>query len=938
MKMPATPKVPPNPHPQPQANLPHERSAEAVISSFDTDAGRGLTAGQVRERQGQFGPNLLHMEERVSWVRRLLAQFRDPQVYLLLAAAAVSLLVSVLERSPGISSEALIILAIIFLNATLGFVQEDRAERALALLRGMIPPEASVIRDGVLQRVPAKDLVPGDLLVLSDGDSIPADARLTQTKAFRTMEAALTGESLPVAKTTLPGDASAGIADQPNMVFAGTSVVAGHARAVVTATGMRTEFGKIAQLVHAADAQPTPLQQDLRVLSKRLSAVVVGIAAVVIVTLLAVHGVRDAGAVLNILLFGIALAVAATPEGLAAIITLVLAIGVQRMARRGAIVRKLPAVETLGSATVIASDKTGTMTRNEMTVRVLVTASGVTRVSGAGYAPEGELTDAEGGPLSREQGAEAGALLQAAVLVNNAQLRRTDGVWGIQGDPTEAALLSAAGKAHLDTVRIQTQFPRIAEAPFSSERKRMSTVHREAEARGYVVFSKGAPDLLLDRCTHEITAGKRRELTPLRRQEILSENARLAEGALRMLGVATRAVASDEPLDPENLDERTVESGLSFLGLIGMVDPPRPEVRAAVEQARAAGVRTLLITGDHPRTALAVAHELDIEKGDAVLSGAQLEQMPDSELVQAVRGFSVYARVSPEHKLRIVRALQDNQEIVAMTGDGVNDAPALKAAQIGIAMGITGTDVSKEAADLVLTDDNFATIVAAVEEGRIVFDNIRKFLWYLLSTNSGEVLTIFLGSLLLSRPGAHLLLPLSAAQILWINLVTDGAPALALGVDSAASDIMRRAPRGASEGVLNRRMLNGILLVAAVMAAGTLWVFFRGSTNAPDPRSQTLAFQTLILFQLFNALSARSATRSAFHGIFANRWLWGAILLSLGMQLLILTVPFLRTAFAISPLGWRDWAECAAVASSVLWAIEIRKYFVRRSMWKSAGA
>lgn len=937
MKMPATPKIPPNPDRQPQADLPHERSAEEVISGFDTDADRGLTAGQVQERWAQYGPNLLHTEERVSWLRRLLAQFRDPQVYLLLAAAAVSFLVSALEHSPGVSSEALIILAIIFLNAILGFVQEDRAERAMALLRGMIPPEASVIRDGVLQRVPAKDLVPGDLLVLSDGDSIPADARLIQTKAFRTTEAALTGESLPVVKTILPGDPSAGIADQTNMVFAGTSAVAGHARAVVTATGMRTEFGKIAQLVHAAVAQPTPLQQDLHVLSKRLSAVVVGIAAVVIVTLLAVHGVHNAGAVLNILLFGIALAVAATPEGLAAIITLVLAIGVQRMARRGAIVRKLPAVETLGSATVIASDKTGTMTRNEMTVRVLVTASGVTRVSGAGYAPEGELTDAQGGPLSQEQSAEAASLLQAAVLVNNAHLRQTAGVWGIQGDPTEAALLSAAGKAHLDTARIQTQFPRIAEAPFSSERKRMSTVHREAGVReGYVVFSKGAPDLLLDRCTHEIAAGERRVLTPLRRQEILSENARLAEGALRTLGVATRAVASDEPLDPENLDERTVESGLSFLGLIAMVDPPRPEVRAAVEQARVAGVRTLLITGDHPRTALAVAHELDIENGDGVLSGAQLEQMPDSELVQAVRGFSVYARVNPEHKLRIVRALQGNQEIVAMTGDGVNDAPALKAAQIGIAMGITGTDVSKEAADLVLTDDNFATIVAAVEEGRIVFDNIRKFLWYLLSTNSGEVLTVFLGALLLSRPGAHLLLPLSAAQILWINLVTDGAPALALGVDSAAPDIMRRAPRAPSEGVLNRRMLNGILLVAAVMAAGTLGVFFLGSPNAPDPRSQTLAFQTLILCQLFNALSARSTTRSAFHGIFDNRWLWGAILLSLGLQLLILTVPFLRTAFAISPLGWRDWAECAAVASSVLWAVEIRKYFVRRSMWKSA--
>ncbi len=912
----------------------HDETVTRIESSLGTDVHSGLSAQQVRERQALWGPNVIPEGRRVSPIQRLLAQFRDPQVYLLLAAAAVSMAVSVLEQPPRVSSEAMIILAIVVLNAVLGFAQEGRAERAMASLRAMVPAEATVIRDGSRQRLKAREIVPGDLLIIREGDSIPADAQVIQAKAFQTMEAALTGESLPVAKDPGRSEPAAVIADRTNMIFAGTTAISGHACAVVTATGLRTEFGKIAELVRSAGEQATPLQGQLKRLSKLLFGAVIGIAAVVIITLLSVHRVDSLAGVVQILIFGIALSVAATPEGLAAIITVVLAVGVQRMARRGAIVRKLPAVETLGSATVIASDKTGTMTANEMTVRVLVTASGCTAVSGSGYAPDGKLTDGRNQPLSPEQEKEVLSLLEASVLVNNAQLNTDGRVWHIHGDPTEAALLSVAGKARLDPASIQAQYPRAAEIAFSSERKMMSTLHRNGQyPEELVVFTKGAPDVLLEHCTHELTAGGNQILTPLRRKQILSENTRLAEDSLRTLGVATRILLSQQAFDAENIDEPAIERDLVFIGLAGMMDPPRPQVRPAIEKAKVAGIRTILITGDHPRTALAIAQELGIEDKELVLTGSQLDQMPDAACVEAVRKVGVYARVTPEHKLRIVRALQQDGEVVAMTGDGVNDAPALKKAQIGIAMG-TGTDVSKEAADLILTDDNFATIVAAVEEGRVVVDNIRKFIRYLLATNSGEVLTIFLGVLMLSRSGgglSHLLLPLSAAQILWMNLVTDGAPALALGVDPSSPNIMRRPPRPVAEGLIDRPMMINIVLVAITMALGTLWVFFTGSPGAPDQRSQTLAFNTIILCQLFNSMSARSSTRSVFHDIFGNRWLWGAILLSLGAQLLMLSVTAVRVAFSLSPLSWRDWAYCGAIASSVLWASELEKYIVRRT-------
>jgi len=916
---------------------PHEQPISIVASELKTDLQAGLTAEGARERQKRYGLNTLNSKSRVSAWMRIIAQFRDPQVYLLLVAATVSILVSKIGEGNAISYEALIILAIVALNAVLGFVQEDRAERALVSLTKMMPEQTTVIRDGTQQRILVRDVVPGDLLVLCEGDAVPADARLTQAISLLTMESSLTGESLPIRKLIDSIEHSAALGDRQNMLFAGTMIVSGNARAIVTAVGMETEFGKVAKLLDTEENQVAPLQRRLVLLSKQIGAAVLLIAGVVVTALLVTQGVQSVSEVIEILLFGIALAVAATPEGFAAVITLVLAIGVQRMARKGAIVKKLAAVETLGSTTVIASDKTGTLTCNEMTVRAIVTAFGQTDISGNGYAPEGRLSADEGKQLSALQAQEVYQLLLAATLVNNAQLEQTADGWKIQGDPTEAALLTAAWKAKVRPSVMQSLYPRLTEFPFSSERKMMSTLNRFGEsAEEITLFAKGAPDILLDRCTNEYCSGVVRPLRPQRRQEILQRNDLLTSRAFRTLGVATRLLTKMEVTNSADIDKDGLEQQLTFLGLIGMMDPPRPEVRHSIERAKLGGIRTILITGDHPRTATAVAHDLGIISIEAVLTGPQLDQMSDSDLQQVVSVTGVYARVNPEHKLRIVHALQKNNEIVAMTGDGVNDAPALKAAHIGIAMGIAGTDVSKEAADLILTDDNFSTIVAAVEEGRIVFDNIQKFLRYLLATNLGEVLTLFLSVIILSFQNGgsihSLVLPLTAAQILWINLVTDGAPALALGVNSASPDIMRRAPRCPTGNIISRQMFSDLLLVAAVMTIGTLLIFFILSGNDSILHRRSMAFTTLIFFQLFNSLSARSYSDSAFRGMFKNRWLWGSILLSIGLQVILLNVPYLRLVFGIVSLNLADWTLCVLTASSVLWVSEIAKYFRRRKL------
>ena len=921
----------------------YQQAAGDVLTELGTDAHQGLAPDEARSRLSTYGRNELTAEEPVPAWRKFLAQFQDALVLLLLIAAAISAVLWFIEDHAALPYEAIAILAVVLLNALMGYFQQARAERAVAALRQMSAAQAKVVRGGRQQSVPAAELVPGDIIVIEEGDTIPADARVLHSAALQTAEAGLTGESLPVSKSAAVITDNLGLGDRTNMVFSGTAVTYGHGRAVVTATGMQTEMGRIAGMLKAAPQDTTPLQVELNRVGRMLGMIVIIIAVVMVGTILLAEEVHGARAIFDVLILGVALAVAAVPEGLPAVVTAVLSIGVQRMARRRAIVRHIAAVETLGSADVIASDKTGTLTKNEMTVRQVVTASGAVYLGGAGYSPQGDVRREDGGVIADDLRSEFVRTLAAADRANNAMLQETeDGRWTVQGDPTEGALIVAARKAGLEDEALDARFARIAEVPFSSERKLMSTVHSDAERKERLLaFTKGAPDVLLDRCTHEMVGETARPLTAERRAAILRQNENLAGQALRSLGVAFRSLPKGGA-DEAELDE-DIERELVFLGLIGMIDPPREEAREAVARAQSAGIRPIMITGDHPGTAAAIAKELGIATGGPVVTGAQLQEMPEEVLDRTVHNVSVYARVNPEHKLRIVKALQRDGATVAMTGDGVNDAPALKTADIGVAMGITGTDVSKEAADMVLADDNFATIVAAIEEGRAIFASIRKFLRYLLSSNIGEVATMFLGVLLaeligLTAPGGSgVVLPLLATQILWINLVTDGAPALALGMDPADPGTMRRPPRPRGEGVLTGQMWAGIFFVGAVMAVGTLLVLDMSMPGgmiegAGDLRyGQTMAFTTLTLFQIFNVLNARSDEESAFSGLFANHWLWGAITLSLLLHVAVIYVPFLQQAFSTMPLAGGDWLVCVAVASSVLWLRELTKLISRRA-------
>ena len=917
---------------------PYQQPVEEVFAALDTDARSGLSEGEARARLERYGRNEVTAEKPVPAWRKFLAQFQDVLVILLLVATLISAVLWLYEREPALPYEAMAIFAVVLLNAIMGYIQQSRAEEAVAALRQMSAAQANVIRDGARQSIRATEVVPGDIILIEEGDTVAADARLIQSTALQTAEAALTGESLPVSKDTLPITEEAGLGDRHNMIFSGTTATYGRGRAVVTATGMQTQMGRIAGMLKEAPTETTPLQKQLDGVGKLLGTVVVVIAVVMIATIILVEDVSGFSALFDVLILGVALAVAAVPEGLPAVVTAVLSLGVQRMARRNAVVRHLAAVETLGSANVIASDKTGTLTKNEMTVLAVVTASGRVNLGGTGYAPEGEVRREGGGAIDDALRFEFVRALAAADRANNAVLQERDGRWTVQGDPTEGALIVAARKAGLEGKALDARLVRVGEVPFSSERKLMSTVHIDAEREErLLVFTKGAPDILLARCSQELVGEETRPLTAERRSEILKTNEELAGEALRTLGVALRSLPKDA-LKQEEVDER-VERELVFLGLIGMIDPPREEAKNAVARAKGAGIRPMMITGDHPKTAAVIAGELGIATDGQAVMGAELERMPDETIDRTVQEVSVFARVNPEHKLRIVKALQRGGAVVAMTGDGVNDAPALKTADIGVAMGITGTDVSKQAADMVLADDNFATIVAAVEEGRAIFSNIRKFLRYLLSSNIGEVMTMFFGVLLadvigLTAEGA-VVLPLLATQILWINLVTDGAPALALGVDPADAGIMNDPPRPRDEGVITRSMWTGIFFVGVVMAVGTLLVLdasfpgglIEGSGNMRY--AQTMTFTTLMVFQLFNIFNARSDERSAFVGTFSNKWLWGAVLLSLLLQVAVIYIPFLQQAFSTVSLSLGDWLRCAAVASSVLWLRELSKVVTR---------
>jgi len=927
---------------------PFQRSMEDVLASLQSNATHGLSEAEAKARLEKHGRNELAAEEPDPWWKRFLAQFGDVLVILLLVASAISVGLWAIEGMHGLPYEALAIMAIVLLNAILGYVQEARAESAVAALKAMTATEATVVRDGRRQKVPAAELVPGDIVLIAEGNSIPADARVIKSVALQVAEAALTGESVPVEKEIGPIEGDVGLGDRTNMVYSGTAATYGHGKAVIVATGMQTEMGRIAGMMQQTEVEHTPLQEELDRLGKILGIVVIGIAIVMIGTILAVEEVKSLSAVFEVLILGVALAVAAVPEGLPAIVTAVLAIGVQRMAKKHAIVRHLASVETLGSASVIASDKTGTLTKNEMTVRAVVTASGRVNFAGTGYAPTGEVTTGDGKPLEGALRDEIVRTLIVADRANNASLHESSGRWSVQGDPTEGALLVAARKVGLEDHELDMRFERQGEIPFSSERKLMSTLHSDSEdaGRGWV-FSKGAADILLSHCTHELVGSEVRALTDARRADILKAAEELAGNALRTLGMAQRQITNAETSVPEGAKpDEQLEYEETFLGLVGMIDPPREEAKAAVARAKGAGVRSIMITGDHPKTAAVIANELGIIDDGRAVTGHELAKMSDEELAKTVREVSVYARVDPEHKLRIVRALQSRtggDATVAMTGDGVNDAPALKASNIGVAMGITGTDVSKQAADVILTDDNFATIVAAVEGGRAIYANIRKFIRYLLSSNIGEVMTMFFGVLFAKVIGltpdddAHngLILPLLATQILWINLVTDGAPAIALGVDPPDPDLMDTKPRPRHERVITFGMWVGIVLVGAIMGIGTLLVLDAGlpggliEGDGSLRYAQTMAFTTLMFFQLFNVFNARSDTQSAFVGLFSNIWLWVAVGISLVLNVCVIYMPFLQTAFSTVPLSGSDWALCIAVSSTVLWLREISKVVVR---------
>jgi potassium/sodium efflux P-type ATPase len=907
----------------------------AVAALLDTDPERGLTGAEAADRLARHGPNLLRPATPEPRWRAVLRQFADPLVYLLIAAIVISLVAWLVDGADGVPYDAVVIALIVLANGALGHVQEARAEQAVAALQRMTAATAGVVRDGQVLRIPTADLVPGDLLVLGEGDAVGADGRLTHVAALTITEAALTGESEPVLKdpATLPSSTSLG--DRLDMVFHGSSVSRGRGRAIVTSTGMDTEMGRVAALLEATADESTPLQREVGRIGRFLGLSVIVIAVVVTTAIFLATEIRTATEVVAVLLVGVSLAVAAVPEGLPTILSVVLALGVQRMAAQRAIVKRLSSVETLGSASVVCSDKTGTLTCNEMTVRTVVTPSGRVEVTGSGYRPEGELLH-DGRPLDDEQLLrEVQLVIGGGSLANDAVLVRAGDGWTVQGDPTEVAFLVAEAKIGLTEAR-EERFARVGELPFTSERKLMSAVATDAGLAGRLaVVTKGAPDVLLARCTHEQTSDGVVPLTAVRRAEMLAEVDELADEALRTLGVAYR------PLPPGSETSEELEHELVHLGVVGIIDPARPEAPASLAEARAAGIRVLMITGDHPRTARRIAVDLGLAGADdPVLTGADLEAMGEDDLARAVREVSVYARVAPEHKLRIVDALQADGQIVAMTGDGVNDAPALKSADIGVAMGRTGTEVTKEAADMILADDNFATIIAAVREGRGIFSGIRKFIRFLLSSNIGEVLTMFLGVVLagplgLTGSDTALAVPLLATQILWINLLTDSAPALAIGVDPPPDDVMARPPRRVTDRVIDKEMWVGILWVGTVMALVTLAALdlrldgglLGGSGDIEEAR--TVAFTTLVLAQLFNCFNARSDRDSAFRHLFSNRWLWGAVALSTVLQVAVVHVGLLNRAFDTVPLDPGDWLLAVGLASLVLFADEAKKLVER---------
>ncbi len=874
-----------------------------VFKSLDTSQ-KGLSGEEARERLEKYGINELKQRDKITPLQIFINQFTSSIVFILLSALVISLLI-------GEKLDAIVIATIVVLNGVFGFVQEFKAEKAIEALRRLTALKAKVIRDGEEKEIDSRELVPGDIILLETGSKVPADARLIDIAALRVDEASLTGESVPSNKITTPLDNNILVNDQENMVFMGTIVTKGHAKAVVTRTGMNTEIGKIADMVQEAEEKLSPLQVKLKKFGKWLGYVTIGICLVVFgVGVLREYLTTDlfeTSFAIEMFLASVALAVAAIPEGLPAIVTISLAFGVRRMVKRNALIRKLPAVETLGCTNIICSDKTGTLTKNEMTVREIYANNRLIEVTGDGYTPEGKFIQASDGEVNISN---LELLFRSSTLCNDSRLNRNER-WEIFGDPTEGALLVSAGKAGFMKSEMENQFPRIDEIPFDSERKCMTTIHRVNEET--TAYIKGAPDVILNNCKYISVNGLVKEITGEEKKKILDVNQEMANRALRVLGFACKPLPEAYTPEPEE-----VEKDLTFIGLQAMIDPPREEVRESIVRCKSAGIGTVVITGDHKLTAIAITKELGLFKeGDKALSGEELDALSDDALDEMVEDIAICARVSPEHKVRILSALKKRGHVVAMTGDGVNDAPALKKSDIGIAMGITGTDVAKEASDMVLTDDNFASIVNAVEEGRGIYNTIKQFVQYTLSSNLGEIVVVFL-AIIIGWP-----LPLMAIQILWVNLLTDGLPGLALGMDPFNEDIMKKPPRKREEEIISRDVIQNILIVGFVMGAGTLLMFYGYGVEAVKAKS--IAFTTLVMFQLFNVLTYRAKNFKI--DIKTSKYLVGSVVISILMQFAVLYTP-LSVAFKTVPLGLVDLIKIFFVSGTLYLILESRKMYL----------
>ena len=934
-------------HPSP-SSVSGDWHAVDVETAFErlAAAPTGLSRREAAERLARDGPNELVQTHRISPLRILFEQFTDVLVIILIIAAAISAYLGVSKGEATELYDAVLIAIIVVLNAILGFFQEFRAEKSLEALKALAAPKAHAVREGEVLAVPSRELVAGDVVVLAAGDRVPADLRLFEVASLRTNEAPLTGESTPVSKSTAPLPRDSFLGDRKDMAFMGTTVDGGRGKGLVIATGMRTELGTIAGLVQQETKEETPLQRQLDRLGRQIGFLILGIAATIFVIMFIKEG-ETLGSIELLFLTAVGLAVAAIPEGLPAVVTISLALGLQRMIKRHALIRKLPAVEALGAATVICSDKTGTLTKGEMNVRALFVGGGRYEVRGEGFDPAGDIRS-DGQVVDLHAHLELREALVCGLLCNDAAVKKLGERWTVDGDPTEGALVVAAMRAGLDADVLRDEQPRVAEVAFTSERKLMSTLHAPLSAEALqeiltvsedrrhlsladvgakILYVKGAPERVLAACTHHLVGGQRVPLTDYDRKQIQFENQEMATRALRVLGLASRTFPAEVP----PIKEEGLEEGLTFIGLVGMMDAPRADAMEAIARCKKAGIRVVMITGDHKLTAMAVAREMGIlEEGDRALTGEELDRVAEDDLVRDVEHVKVYARVSPEHKMRIVDAWKKKGHVVAMTGDGVNDAPALKRSDLGVAMGITGTDVAKESADMVLTDDNFASIVAAIEEGRGIYENIRKFVAYLLSANAGEVAIMFLATLFIADPS---FLPFfTPVQLLWINLVTDGLPALALGVDPYPTDIMNRPPRNPKEGVLSKDILFLIVIVATILAVGTLGIYAWEVMDGSDPvRTQTVAFTTIVFFELFLVFAIRSPRQNLWQiGFLTNKRLILAVLVSMGLQVMVIYVPVFDAPFHTAALTAFDWVRTILISFSAFLVVEVLKWARQR--------